>query len=213
MTETPEWLPDGHPTITVAHSPNWRARTHAPWHAGTIHCTASDSYEGAVSWLCNPKADASCTAVFDWEVQESGWCSITRLIPWRAMSWAQLTANPWIDESLELVAKAGLPRDYWIKHRQAQLTTLAWWVAQKSSALWNPIPILHPDPPKHREPGMIVEYAGWEGHHDLNYWGFPESHTDPHDLPWDVVLDRANVIAKQRPAPASAAIITQPAGA
>lgn len=83
------------PLLKTKWSPNHSSRNGQKVHLVVLHDTEG-GYEGSVSWLCNPKAQASAHVV----VREDG-CEATQLVKWDEKAWACMAFNS-VSDNIEL---------------------------------------------------------------------------------------------------------------
>lgn len=88
------------PTLAQASSPNYSTRS-TKINLVVIHDTEGP-YAGSVSWLCNPKAQASAHVVLN----ETG-TEATQLVPWSKKAWACMAFNS-RSLNLEMAGKASV---------------------------------------------------------------------------------------------------------
>jgi len=147
------------PPLVQAPSPNQSSRRgFAP--SGVVVHETEGSYAGAVSWLRNPKAQASAHLV----LREDG-LQAAQLVPWHMKAWHAENANTYT-LGIELAGKTALPNRDEQLHRAARI--VGWWCVTYR------IPVHQGDSKGH---GGIVRHLdlGWfgGGHHDPGGFDWP----------------------------------------
>lgn len=140
-----------------------------------VHTTESSplSLWAIVSFFKARGTQADSHYVLGTEANKRGFVDVVRVVPETVKAWTALTANPFFVQ-YELIGRAAQTREFWLKHRRAQIRTLAVLIADDVLEYGYPV--------KHGVPGIV-------GHRDLKRFGFPQTHTDPGvDFPWDVLL-------------------------
>lgn len=147
------------PPLYVHLSPNRSSRQGYPPRGIVVHETEG-SFAGAVSWLCNPAADASAHIV----LSEDG-SKACQLVPWSEKAWHAVNANRYT-LGLELAGKASQ------KNAEMQLRRAA-----RIVAFWGHnfgIPMRQGN--SHGENGIVR-------HRDLGVYG--GNHSDPGGFDWE----------------------------
>lgn len=145
------------PPLVQKRSPNQSDRTSSTVDLVVVHDTEG-GYGGAVSWLCDPRAEASAHVVLNEDGTEA-----TQLIAWGKKAWACVAFNS-VSDNLELAGYAAKP------YKVAQLRVAARIVAfrLKKRGL----------PAKHVTPKAVGDGSrGFTYHSDLGVAG--GDHHDP----------------------------------
>ena len=150
------------PTIVQKRTPNQSSRNGQQIVGIVIHETEG-SYVGAVSWLCNPKADASAHLV----LREDG-AEATQLVAWSRKAWHAVNANPYT-LGLELAGKTSQPNSAAQMARAARI--VGYWCKRFN------IPA---------KQGDSVGRGGIVRHRDLGQFG--GGHNDPGGFDWPAFL-------------------------
>lgn len=99
------------PPLALKVSPN-RSKRNGKVDLFVVHDTEG-GYEGSVSWLCNPKAEASAHVILSEDGSEA-----TQIVPWESKAWACAAFNG-RSENLELAGFASKP------YKESQLRVAA----------------------------------------------------------------------------------------
>jgi N-acetyl-anhydromuramyl-L-alanine amidase AmpD len=145
-------------------SPNRSSREQQAPRGIVIHETEG-SFEGAVSWLCNPKAEASAHVV----LSEDG-SRAAQLVPWHEKAWHAVNANRYT-LGLEMAGKTAEKNATSKLQRASRI--VAFWCHQFG------IPA---------KQGDMHGYNGIVTHRSLGLYG--GGHFDPGGFDWEWFIDR-----------------------
>lgn len=146
------------PPLKFATSPNFSNRDGQKVDLIVVHDTEG-GYAGAVSWLCDPRAEASAHVILNEDGSEA-----TQIVPWEKKAWACVGYNS-VSDNLELAGYAS--KSYPLKQLRVAARIVAYRLKVRGL------------PPKHVVPRYVGDVAaeGYTFHSDLGQVG--GGHHDP----------------------------------